>query len=204
MLGTIVFLASDFFVELFNKNKKRAKLLFIILLFVGFSAFIGFIAALCVHGYYRGDGSIIAGLKSIYVNDVLRRTFGGSITYFDTYFLDSLNASAWEVFCKYYKFYTQIIVGINANIFPLMCIISIVSLIFDSYYRKNINIRLISLYFLFYSLPVSWYLLAKSHSYVHTHMNYVLWYTGYIQICIYNILLMVGQIIKLIHNRQNF
>lgn len=24
-----------------------------------------------------------------------------------------------------------------------------------------------------------------AHSYVHTHMNYVLWYFGFVQICIY-------------------
>jgi len=27
--------------------------------------------------------------------------------------------------------------------------------------------------------------LAKSHSYVHIHLNYVLWYFGFVQICLY-------------------
>ena len=204
MLGTITFLASDFFVEIFNKDKKRAFTLFKTLLFISIFALFGFISALCMHGYYRCDGSVIDGIKSIYVNDVLRRTFGGSITYFDHSLLDSLNASAWDVLCKYYKFSTQIIVGVDANIFPFICVTSIISLILNSYYNKNINIKLLSLYFMFYLMPISWYILAKSHSYIHLHMNYVLWYTGYIQICFYSILLLMGQIIKLIHNGRSF
>ena len=32
---------------------------------------------------------------------------------------------------------------------------------------------------------VSWFVLAKSHSYVHTHINFVLWYMGYVQVCLY-------------------
>ncbi|MCX8074995.1 MAG: hypothetical protein N2749_05360 [Clostridia bacterium] len=41
-------------------------------------------------------------------------------------------------------------------------------------YRKCLAINISTLFSL--TAPLSWYILAKGHSYVHTHMNHVLWY----------------------------
>ena len=53
-------------------------------------------------------------------------------------------------------------------------------------YKKNqLNIETAAMYVVFFMTSVSWFILAKAHSFVHTQMNYVLWYFGYIQICFY-------------------
>ena len=43
----------------------------------------------------------------------------------------------------------------------------------------------VALYIVTFLTSVSWFVLAKSHSYVHTHINFVLWYMGYVQVCLY-------------------
>ena len=37
------------------------------------------------------------------------------------------------------------------------------------------------------SLPLSWFILAKNHSYIHYHLNTLLWYFGFVQFCIITI-----------------
>ena len=59
----------------------------------------------------------------------------------------------------------------------------------------------IVLYFVFLFSTLSWHILAKAHSYVHTHMNYVLWYFGFVQICIYIIVSAIPNII-IYHKRR--
>ena len=37
----------------------------------------------------------------------------------------------------------------------------------------------------FFIVPTSWFVLAKGHSYIHTQLNYVLWYFGFVQALFY-------------------
>ena len=32
---------------------------------------------------------------------------------------------------------------------------------------------------------VSWFVLGKAHSYIHTHMNFAMWYFGFVQLLFY-------------------
>lgn len=49
---------------------------------------------------------------------------------------------------------------------------------------------------------LSWIVLAKSHSYIHIHMNFVLWYFGYVQMCMYLIVVETLRYLKLYLNRN--
>lgn len=51
--------------------------------------------------------------------------------------------------------------------------------------RKSLDFEFVALYIVTFLTSVSWFVLAKSHSYVHTHINFVLWYMGYVQVCLY-------------------
>ena len=44
------------------------------------------------------------------------------------------------------------------------------------------------MFIVFLCTTLSWFVLGKAHSYIHTHMNYVLWYFGFVQISIYIII----------------
>lgn len=185
MLAMISFLLVDFFVSCANKDKNKMRILFKHILILGICAVLGFLAALLIHARIRGDRNIIDGLKSIYKNDVLRRTLGGNPANFPRKDLqDSINASIFSVLKRYFTFSAfgnidQIISGIPWRCFLPMSILPI--LIF-SYKRKLEDVLL---YIVFFITCVSWFVLGKSHSYIHVTMNYVLWYFGFIQVCFY-------------------
>lgn len=195
MMGLIVFLLTDFILALLQKNKKQVMLLFRTIVMIGSIALIGFAAAICIHALLRGNGNMVEGIINIFEQDVLRRTYGTDLNVFDAVLWDSLNASAWEVYCRYFRFSTQIITGINGNLFPLICTIPLCILGYE-FRRGKMNIELLIMYILFFLTSISWFLLGKSHSYIHTGMNYVLWYFGYVQICFYIMLNKLNEVYK--------
>lgn len=106
------------------------------------------------------------------------------MSHFDPVYWDSFNASIWETLGKYFHFTTEVIAGIPGNIFPLLCGTPIGIFIYN-YKRNKMNWEDVWMYVVFFAVSVSWFVLAKPHSYIHLHLNYVLWYFGYIQVCIY-------------------
>lgn len=187
MLVLIAFLISDLASAAVKKDREKSILLIRTIFIIGCTALAGFIAAICIHASLRGDGSILRGMKEIFEQDILRRTSGADFNVFDSRFWPSFNASVWEVFCQYFHFATQIITGLDGNLFALLCVIPLCIGVCDLKKRRP-DTELFALYIVFFLAPVSWFILAKSHSYIHTGMNYVLWYLGYIQICFYIII----------------
>ena len=183
MMGLIAFLMADFVQAVVQKNKERGMLLFRTILIMGLVALMGFFAAICIHGSLRG-GSLYEGIKHIFEENVLCRTYGGDMNKFGEAFWASFNASVWEVLCEYFKFSTEVITGVSGNIFPLLCIVPLCIFVID-YRRNRLDTELIAMYVIFFFTSISWFCLAKSHSYIHTHMNFVLWYFGFVQICFY-------------------
>lgn len=184
MMGLIAFLLVDFILSVSKKDKVQTKLLFRTIVMVGIIALLGFMAAVCVHAHLKGNGSIIEGIKNIFARDVLKRTVGGDLNDFDEAYWPSFNASIWETYCKYFHFSTEVITGITGNLFPLLCIVPL-SIFAYEYKAKRLNVELVSMYIVFFLTSISWFCLAKGHSYIHTHMNYVLWYFGFVQTCLY-------------------
>lgn len=205
MMGLIAFLLVDLIIALVQRDNQKVKLFFRTSLIIGIMALIGFMLAICIHAYYKGEGDIILGIKVIIVNDVLRRTSGANLN--DLVSLtgreaDAQVASIWETLCLYFHFKTEIITGITGNLFPLLCFIPII--IFACEYKmKKINVENAAMYVVFFVTSVSWYMLAKSHSYVHVHMNYVLWYFGFVQICLYIIISKILENLISTKNKMN-
>ena len=103
---------------------------------------------------------------------------------FDPVYWPSMNASVWEVYSTYFHFSTEIITGVTGNLFPLLCIIPILIFVYEFIKGKK-DYQDIFMYSFFFFASISWLCLAKSHSYIHTHMNYVMWYFGFVQVCFY-------------------
>ena len=184
MMGLILFLLSDFVMACIKGDRKQQFLLFRTIFILGILALAGFITAICIHAPLRGNGSIAKGIKSIFIDDVLRRTTGADLNHYTEDYVVALGASVWETVCKYFHFNTQIITGIDGNLFPLLCIIPVLIFIIGLR-RKSLDFEFVALYIVTFLTSVSWFVLAKSHSYVHTHINFVLWYMGYVQVCLY-------------------
>lgn len=184
MLGLISFLLIDCGMAIINKDKERKVCLLRMIFILGVIALAAFSFAICVHALLRGEGNLLNGIKGIIKNDVLRRVGGGSMNDFDAVYWPSLNASVWEVVRKYFRFSTDIIAGLDANLFPMLCLIPIVIFIYD-YVKGQINPEEVMMYVVFFVTGISWIVLGKSHSYIHTSMNYVMWYFGFVQCCFY-------------------
>lgn len=187
MLGMIAFLVSDWIMALVQRDKENAALLFRTIFLIGLSAVIGFAVAICIHARLRGEGNVLEGVESIIEQDVLRRVGGGSLNDFDVVLWDSLNASVWTVFSRYFHFGTEVITGIDGKLFPVLCVAPIAIFIYD-YSKKKLEIQNLVMYVVLFITSIAWYVLGKSHSYIHVHLNFVMWYFGYVQICLYVIL----------------
>lgn len=189
MMGLILFLFSDFSVAVAKKNSESAKMIFRTIIILGITALAGFFAAICIHATIKGQGNIIEGIKIIFQDDVLRRTSGADLNKFEGITgreMDALTASHWETICNYFHFSTEVITGITGNLFPLLCIVPLCIFVVE-YKRNRISTEHVAMYVCSFLTSVSWFYLARDHSYVHLHMNYVLWYFGFIQICFYMI-----------------
>lgn len=185
MMGLIAFLLVDFLSAIAKGDKTNAKLIFRVTFIIGMAALAGFMTAVCFHAVLKGDGSMMEGIKNIFKQDVLRRTIGADYNEFNTpEYVLSFNASIWEICCRYFHFSTEIIVGIHGNLFPLICLIPLCIFAYE-YRKKALNHELLFMYIVFFLTSLSWFCLAKSHSGAHFHMNYVLWYFGYVQTCLY-------------------
>lgn len=180
MMGMIAFLLAG----LIKKDKEKTSLLFSTIIIMGIVAFTGFMAAIFIHALLRGEGNIFDGIKNIINYDLLRRTSGANLNDFEEVYWPSMNASIWEVFCTYFHFSTEVIQGVAGNLFSLICTVPLCILGYGIKCKK-LNYELMALYIVFFLTSISWFCLAKAHSYIHVHMNYVLWYFGFVQICFY-------------------
>lgn len=199
MLSMVSFLIADFVKVIVNKQKNDAKLYFKTIFIMGNIALLGFVFAICIHAQVRGQGDLFVGIKTIIKEDVLRRTNGANLNNLGIQYWPSLNASIWETFCKYFDFSTEIITGLRGNLFPVLCVLPLVIFGID-YKRKKLHVENFVLYMVFFMAATSWFVLAKSHSYIHTHMNFVLWYLGFIQIVLYVI---VDGIYRIIQKKES-
>ena len=190
MMSLVVFLLADVTIALLQKaNQKKKILLFRTIFMIGVSALLGFFAALLIHARIRGNGDIGAGLLSIYEKDVLRRTLGGSAGEFDPAYAESLNETIGSVLAMYFDFTNspygaQLVLGISGKWFPVLAVLSSALVIGQCIRRKKVeSVHL--LYFWMLLSGISWFVLGKAHSVVHTHLNYLMWYFGYVQMIFY-------------------
>lgn len=183
----------------FEQKYDRALFFTKVLVGMALSGLGGFLVALLCHAYVRGDKDVYEGLISIYKRDVLRRTALGNNSNFvssNSFLMQSVNASIWHVLNRYFDYYTNafhsnIVLGLDGRYFKTMTVValslSILRVRFNKFNQLN-NIKYFSLLIISLLSSVSWFVLAKSHSYVHTHMNYVLWFFGYVQMCLFIII----------------
>lgn len=187
MVALVMFPLAELAVTLSGRQKKEAARLFWGTFALGIMALLGFAAALLIHAWYRGGGDLWTGVINIYRQDVLRRTVGSLSLGLGGAAQASANVSAWQVLCMYFHVPQQLVTGIDGNLFPFVCTVPLLIFCLD-YRAKRLELLPLCLYLLSFFAAVSWFVLAKDHSYVHVTLNLVLWYFGYVQVCLYVIL----------------
>lgn len=185
MMCSITFLMADFMTALVQKEgREKIRQTFRTLFFTGFWALGGFFAALFLHARKRGGGSLWSGLISIYEKDVVRRTYGGDAAVLGDAYAESLNASVTKVLGKYFDFTTPVFTGVTGKLFIPLILLAVL-LAVAGLYKKVFRVNEVCALAVLFFASISWFVLGKSHSAAHGHLNFVMWYLGFIQMTVY-------------------
>lgn len=206
-LSTIFISISIPFLYFYFKNSWSFNKLFKRLVFVYISAFIAFIASIftfLIQKYFifGSFDKAIDTLKMI----VLKRTYGNPDEVHEVY-RKSLESNVGEVILKYWNgkaFDLQAIFGkftfiTFGEIISVFIIFIVIFVILNSTNKlKNIfekEQKALLFSGIIASLaPLSWYVLAKGHSYIHTTMNHILWYSPFLLLVFVFIGLTLGRL----------
>ncbi|MBQ9844998.1 MAG: hypothetical protein IJO54_02825 [Oscillospiraceae bacterium] len=154
------------------------------------------LAAFCV-GFVvlanaRGDGSIAEGIRIIIQDDAIRRTGLADPESFSGVLKSAAEAGLFEVLGGYLIFKTDIITFVPGILFPAVIVLALTGLTVAVIRKEKYSVSMLVVMIFSFFASNSWLtILARPHSYVHTHLNYVLWYFGFVQICIYGIIKLV-------------
>ena len=185
MMGGILFPVVEWISQRDRQKKREA---FFSVLWIGVCSLAGFIAALVLHAFIRGGGNLFAGMELIYKNDILRRTLGGNPADFDDVYRKSLEASIFDSIGRTINFRAEILFGIPAKLSKLLFILPALIFGFEFFESGKVNAQKATLYIFAALTALSWYVLGKSHTYIHAGFSYILWYFGFIEVCFYVIL----------------
>lgn len=177
------FLKNNWDVRVFTRR-------FIMVSVIGFSALL---VSMLVHLFMMSlaTGSISVGIEKI-KGTILKRTYGNADMVGEVY-RQSLESNVSEVILRYwhgkaYDLYNAF--GVDetitfGQIIVFMLVVSVVStvlvklkrlpsVVYSKYYA------LLAALWLSLSAPLSWYVLAKGHSYIHVFINQILWYVPFL------------------------
>lgn len=186
-LSSVTVLASSVFLvgPFFSANGKP-KPDWVRALLVAAACILGFLAALLLHADARGAGSISEGLRLIFEQDISRRTFGDSAR-FSGETAQSLDATVFSVLRLYfydkYPHWREMLMP--AKLFLVLIGVAIAGLVHKGLTRHAMFQRDLYLFFVFLFVPVSWFVMAKGHSFTQTHINFVLWFIGFMPALIF-------------------
>lgn len=157
---------------------------------LGCQAFIacllGFACALLIHAGMRGD-TIAQGLANILEQDVKRRTYGDPIN-FDPILRESLTASVFDVISMYWNNWTTpVLTGVAAKYLNIASAFVLLGLLYSLVKQRAIGLKVLAVLAVYFLASISWFVAAKAHSWVHTQLNYVMWYFGFIQALVYGV-----------------
>jgi hypothetical protein len=146
---------------------------------------LGFLTALLFHGYIRND-DIIEGVITTLRGDALKYTSVGSRITGIAKGSDTSLLSLIEIYMLNWK--TSIFFFYNEKFqeFAVLLLLALAACI-SRYLASDGATRFyyISLLLAGLAPPLSWFILLKTHSVIHTHLNFVLWYFGTVQFCCY-------------------
>lgn len=148
----------------------------------GLAALFSFISVLVMHiiksgVYYNSFSRAI----SILTNTVAKRTGFGNLESVSEIYMPSLEASKWSVLYKYLFAQRPLLGGMHMGgivvvLLLLMLLMKIKKFDTVQLYCKRSQLKALSItFYLSLVAPISWYVLASAHSYIHLDINYILW-----------------------------
>jgi len=152
------------------------------------------------------------GLEYIY-QTMLRRSYDDPNKHEGLVYFNSMKSTIWEVIQLYldgfkYNYKSRNGIALEVTYLHFILFFSIITLLYFFFQNKINPIsetknKLKALIIMFWSsivAPMSWFILFKSHSYIHTHLNFITWYMpfallGYV---------LIGYLISKILLRSNY
>ena len=177
MLSSILFLIVDWICVSKTDNRQR-KILLRTIFTIGIISVLAFATIIVIHSWIQGEGNISEGLGEIFKRDVLRRTFGNAENYGKEN-TGALNASVIKVLAIY------LYNGVKGAHVLILSFCSLLIIVYKMVRERYYNREDVLLFVLSFLCCTSWFVLGKAHSYIHIHVNYVMWYMGYVQINTY-------------------
>jgi hypothetical protein len=155
------------------------------------TAVVAFLLVFLRHAQLRGEGSVLEGIRAIIVGDILRRTYGDPSDFPEVY-AASLNADPLSVVMTYIFSWPALMQSSSLGgpvsfdlsgvaFWPLI----VISLTIVGLRRLGADPKSSRDIWLIVStalIPLSWFILGKSHSYIHTPINFFLWYLFFIPV----------------------
>lgn len=166
------------------KNKWSLKETIIRIVKYGIAALAGFFAAILVcltQVYFYNDRSWKAAVDTLLNRIAYRTGVGAAGKDFGQLVTDSLHASKYSVLKSYFTAGEPIIFTWRMDLIVLVIIIAIALTFISRNFiteiddRRNSLIALDAMILVSFLGPLSWYVLASGHSYIHTHICYLLW-----------------------------
>lgn len=151
------------------RNAASLQRVFIAIVKLGLSGMVGFTAILLIHAKILG-GTVANGMSGIH-EDMARRTYAAGAG-------DAMlgnGSPLMDVLRKYFGNLLQpMIAGVDAPFYAVLAVLSVAALVllFSADRRHQ---ALSACFFLSILAPMSWFVLAKGHSFVHYFLNPVLW-----------------------------
>jgi len=145
---------------------------------------LAFLCALLMHAANRGGGDVLAGLHATWITDALRYTVFEKDVWFAGRPVPE-SPLAWVIARYTWGWDSALLFGISARIlFPLLLAGSVLALGLRKLSGHPVAAET-SLLVAFAAAPVSWLVLVPMHSVFHVHLNYVLWYFGFMPILLW-------------------
>ncbi len=185
LISEVMFIICDFIIC--KQNRKQLFKTFAAVSAISLSAFA---AALLIHAYmYGGSDGIFTGLSGIFREIVQKRTYG-SADNFEQILSESLNSSVFTVLAKYFTF------EILGKVISIVTVVTAGLVLYKVINKQEEYIMQAVLFVLSLLSPLSWLILAKSHSYVHISLNISLFALGYMQVCGYILVKRIADILN--------
>ncbi|MCP1997198.1 hypothetical protein [Flavobacterium sp. HSC-61S13] len=159
------------------------------LLFSSMGFLTGILGSVCLLIFQLiGKKNLEAANGFIYLKDTFfRRTYANSSS-FSTPYKESLDSSVWAVLDQYLSGNAFIFNKANDSIaisflevifvFAGFSLLFLILLFFNRLNSSQKTKGLALMYTMWFTIsaPLSWFVIFKSHSYIHTHMNFIVWY----------------------------
>ncbi|MDA1189625.1 MAG: hypothetical protein O2854_08130 [Chloroflexi bacterium] len=166
---------------------------------IAVSAGAGFLGVMVIHAVVVG-GRLTDGLRILWVETILRRTWGNPET-MDPIYAQALNSSPFTVLKRYmapeWWFQSDLLalnfdnhgsvfgLSLGGTSFALVVFasVTVVALRYangSAKWKRDSVLLLVS-----YASAASWFVAAKAHSYLHNHILFVLWYLLFVPTVMY-------------------